>query len=293
VIKPMYYPVVLYPPLIREFIISSSKREEALKKEALKNKYLVKSQSPCHQPSAEPSLLARILVWIKNVWSRFWGEPQPPQQPRQSPQPPSPQQPKVDGGERMRRLKQLLAGKVMRPIGVSSAQRGVSEQRFYDTLRKFFPVTFGGEFPIPDSQYVYSADLQIIYGCGIAIDIEVDEPYDGRSLQPHHCLDQGKDQRRNEFFLKGNWIVVRFAEIQVVKYPYECAAVIEQVLSEITGGKPRLSIHKPLPPVKLWTISQAKKMARSRFRQTYLPGWNHNRNKPRKQVKRKHRKSSI
>lgn len=283
-IKPTHYPVILYPPLIREFIVSQSKREEVLK-----SRYFIKPQPPRpHQPSSEPSLLARILVWIKNVWSWFWGESQPPQQPRQSPQQPPPQQPKVDGGERMRRLKQLLAGKVMRPVGTSSAQRGVSEQKFYDTLRKFFPVTFGGEFPIPDSQYVYSADLQIIYGCGVAIDIEVDEPYDGRSLQPHHCLDQGKDQRRNEFFLKGNWIVVRFAEIQVVKYPYECAAVIERVLSEITGGKPRLSIHKPLPPVKLWTIAQAKKMARSRFRQTYLPGWNYNRNKPGKQ-----RKSSI
>lgn len=162
----------------------------------------------------------------------------------------------------------------MTSTAASSAQKGVSERDFLEVLRRFFPVEFGGEFPIPGSQYVYSADFQLIHESGLSIDIEVDEPYDGRTNKPHHCTDDQKDKRRNQFFLKGNWVVIRFAEIQVVKYPYECAVVVGQILSTITGDKSyQLEQHKPLPPVKPWTKAKARKMARCQFRQSYLPGW--------------------
>jgi hypothetical protein len=184
--------------------------------------------------------------------------------------------------ERQDKLKGLLYGKVMKSEVKSSAQQGVSEQDFWEVMRRFFPaVTFGYRFPIPGTDYAYSTDFQVIHETGVSIDIEVDEPYEGRTNQPHHCRDEGKDQRRNQFFLSGNWIVVRFAEIQVVKYPYECVAVIGEVLATVTGDETyRLPLRKPVQPVKCWTKAEARRMARSKFRQSYLPGcWTNHRRK--------------
>ncbi|HBL13793.1 MAG TPA: hypothetical protein DD379_20840 [Cyanobacteria bacterium UBA11162] len=157
----------------------------------------------------------------------------------------------------------------------STAQQGVSEQQFFKILQQYFPhISPGLMFAIPDSKYHYSTDFSLIDPTtGLSIDIEIDEPYEGRTKQPHHCLDQGKDRNRNQFFLAGNWVVIRFAEIQVVKYPHACAAAIASVLTQITGEDcyiKQFETIEPLPRVKPWTTAEARKMARKNFRQNYL-----------------------
>jgi len=178
-------------------------------------------------------------------------------------------------GERQKQLFALLDGKVRQPMGESTAQPGVSEGFFFKVLKHYFPdVTQGLTFAIPGSQYSYSSDFSLIDAAtGLAIDIEVDEPYEGRTKQPHHCLDQGKDQQRNQFFLAGNWVVIRFAEEQVVKHPRSCAGVIAQVLAQLTGDYDYLEALQDveqLPPVKQWTVTEARRMAKWNFRERYL-----------------------
>lgn len=177
---------------------------------------------------------------------------------------------------RQDRLKSLLLGRVQPPLKQeSTAQQGVSERTFYYWLLRYFPqVCQGGEFPIPDTGLRYSADFILYHKkSGLAIDLEIDEPYEGRSGTPHHCSDDPKDARRNQFFLERNWVVVRFSEWQVVKHPVSCCKVIASVVAQITGD---YSILIPfqgiadLPPCKQWTTKEAARMAKERYRDTYL-----------------------
>ena len=57
----------------------------------------------------------------------------------------------------------------------------------------------------------------------ILIDIEIDEPYDLSSRVPTHCL--GRDNKRDDFFSRRGWVVVRFTEYQIVTQINECCAV--------------------------------------------------------------------
>ena len=105
-------------------------------------------------------------------------------------------------------LKQLLIGKVMLPVATSTAQVGVSERFFLQYLTEYFvtetkqgeslQVIPGEELPIPGFDYNYSTDFSLVDPqSGLRIDVEIDEPYEGKTKKPHHCCDQGKDKRRN------------------------------------------------------------------------------------------------
>ncbi|MEL6163773.1 MAG: hypothetical protein AAFR37_08425 [Cyanobacteria bacterium J06628_3] len=92
--------------------------------------------------------------------------------------------------------------------------------------------------------------------------------------EPHHCIDQGKDTIRNQFFTNNNWVVIRFSEKQAVKYPYRCCKVIAQVIARVSGDftfLSQLNNVPSLPPEPMWTIKQAKKWAKDNYRRTYLP----------------------
>jgi hypothetical protein len=177
---------------------------------------------------------------------------------------------------REKHLKELLQGQVRQPNGTGEAQRGVSEKLFGRYLVKYFPeLVFGSvSFEIPGSDYRYSTDFCLgIEEVELWIDVEIDEPYEGRKKQPHHCLDTGKDEKRTQFFLEGNWVVIRFAEEQVVNNPLACCREIAQVLGTLTGNyqylTPLLSV-KPLEKVKRWTQAEALLMVKRKFRERYL-----------------------
>ena len=173
------------------------------------------------------------------------------------------------------KLRFFLADQVVQPTNKSDAPTGVSEKGFYQILRRLFPlVTQGMAFDNPEFSYPYSADFILVHESGLSIDIEVDEPYIGDTKAPHHCIDQGKDDTRNKFFTSNNWVVIRFSEKQVVKYPYSCCKFIALVLARVAGDLTylnQLGEIADLPSEPMWNIKQAKKWAKANYRKTYLP----------------------
>ncbi|HEY9864221.1 MAG TPA: hypothetical protein V6D21_08585 [Candidatus Obscuribacterales bacterium] len=182
--------------------------------------------------------------------------------------------------ERSKKLLFLLSKIVQHPSnqGNTGVQQGVSEKQFFIYLCRYFSGVYdfcmGVEFPIPNTSFCYTADFILIHqATGLAIDIEIDEPYDGKTGKPHHCVDQNKDQQRNRFFLERNWVVIRFSEYQVVKCPEGCCKAIAQVIFQITGdyrGLIKLQNVKELVPQKQWKVKEAVYMAKTNFRQSYL-----------------------
>lgn len=173
------------------------------------------------------------------------------------------------------KLRFFLADKVLQPVNKSDAPTGVSEKAFYQILRRLFgSVTQGMAFDNPEFSYPYSADFILVHESGLSIDIEIDEPYVGNTKAPHHCVDQGKDDTRNKFFTSNNWVVIRFSEKQVVKYPYSCCKFIALVLARVAGDLTylnQLGEIADLPYEPMWNIKQAKKWAKANYRKTYLP----------------------
>ncbi|QIR37270.1 hypothetical protein HCG51_11470 [Tolypothrix sp. PCC 7910] len=177
------------------------------------------------------------------------------------------------------KLRCWLTGKILQPIGLSNATIGVSEKAFYRVLQRVFgTITQGVAFENPQFSYPYSADFVLIHPSSLSIDIEIDEPYVGDTKAPHHCINQGKDDIRNKFFTNSNWVVIRFSEKQVVKYPHSCCKAIAKVIAQVTGDRSYLNSLQPipdLPPEPMWTIKQAKKWAKEDYRKTYLPVYLH------------------
>ncbi|MGB5772702.1 MAG: hypothetical protein WBM32_22965, partial [Crocosphaera sp.] len=174
-----------------------------------------------------------------------------------------------------RKLKDILKDKVEQPLKESNATKGVSETMFLEALRTILPsAKFGGEFPITGSRHSYSIDIAFVDDdTGLSIDVEIDEPYEGKSKQPHHCLDDDKDRNRNRFFNERNWIVVRFAEEQVVKNTQGCCRYLAEVIVNFTQDKSLLEKVQEFPslePMKAWTSWEARQLAVWKHRETYL-----------------------
>jgi hypothetical protein len=173
--------------------------------------------------------------------------------------------------------KALLRDIVKLPLTPCKVQQGVSENTFLRYLLSYFAnqiVCQSVPLEIYGSNRYYWADF-ILYDrhFGLALDIEIDEPYVGNTGKPHHCLDFHKDIIRNRFFLQRNWVIIRFAEIQVVKYPLSCCKTIAQTIAKITGDKRNLMILDSLPDLPLqkrWTNKEARQMAKNNYRQFYL-----------------------
>jgi hypothetical protein len=184
---------------------------------------------------------------------------------------------KIELDSRNRLLKDLMSLRVS-PNGTSQARQGVSEERFMQYLQQYFEeVVQAAEFKIPSSQRSYSADFTVIHTpSGIGIDVEIDEPYAGKSKKPTHCCDADSDMRRNQLFLEWNWIVVRFTEKQVVQAPLSCCKFLAIAIAFVTGDRSylkQLETEPDLLSVKPWTTREARAMAKSNYRLTYLPGF--------------------
>lgn len=175
-------------------------------------------------------------------------------------------------------LKVLFQGCVASPDGNGIAKQGVSEKEFFRYLLCTFLenlICQAVEFEIPGSSRRYSADFILYHqSSGLALDIEIDEPYAGDTGKPHHCIDVDDDKIRNRFFLERNWGVVRFAEIQVVRHPWNCCKAIAQIIARLTGDDSVFILLQRLADVPLqkqWTKREARLMAKNNYRQSYLP----------------------
>ena len=127
---------------------------------------------------------------------------------------------------------------------------------------------------IPNFKYGYTTDFALIEPHTLlAIDIEIDEPYDGKSKKPHHCQDITKDERRNQFFNERGWVVIRFSELQIVSQPESCCKAISLLMSRLTGLEVYRDRTSYLPNLKqdtTWTQKKATILARRRYREKYL-----------------------
>ena len=104
---------------------------------------------------------------------------------------------------------------------------------------------------------------------GLMIDIEIDEPYIAKTGAPIHCYKDDDD--RNHALVDDNWIVLRFTEEQIIRFPDICMAYIRTVCSSILT-------HKGCDIPMTWEFSQnhwssyeARQMADSNYRLKYLP----------------------
>jgi hypothetical protein len=297
------YPVVLYPKLILKFLADGSQTNQLNHQKINSLSSITVKKNPKYFSQLSPNLVGIALFIIALFFFIFWLLIQfnnliglalglillglssfqnyifrfsANRQIKVKNQPIK-QLNKIDSSTKMSarsiQLKHLLKGKVLQPSGTSIVQQGVSEKTFFRHLQTIFPgVQQGLEFS-SNYKYPYSADFVYIHSSGLSLDLEIDEPYVGNTKQPHHTIDRSKDEIRNQFFTANNWIVIRFAEEQVVRYPLSCCKVIADVIEEV-GGDPtfseRLKDISSLPPVPRWNAKQARRMAKQDYRYSYL-----------------------
>jgi len=121
-------------------------------------------------------------------------------------------------------------------------------------------------------RFSYKPDFIIeVKELNLFIDIEIDEPYVGSNGSPIH-FKKSNDNLRNNFFIDNKWIVIRFAEIQVVKYPTECCLLINTLIKCLKEGNviDNEKIKSIVPNVQGWDKAESNKLAFNRFRNTYL-----------------------
>jgi hypothetical protein len=146
-------------------------------------------------------------------------------------------------------------------------------KEFIEFLSRFFPnrVSQEGELEVPGTRIgrVYSPDAILRFG-EINIVVEIDEPYVGSTRRPTHCINS-YDVDRNKVFSEHGWMVVRFAEEQIVKQPDECIFFLVDLVSTIDPSLWFTPTSMSWPSlVPQWTMAQAEKMAEEGYREKYL-----------------------
>jgi hypothetical protein len=77
---------------------------------------------------------------------------------------------------------------------------------------------------------------------------------------------------KSELYFLG--IIYQFSTLSTQKPPYSCCKVIAEVIERVAGDYTCLTQLKNVPNLPLepmWTIKQAKVMAKLDYRKTYLP----------------------
>ena len=161
-----------------------------------------------------------------------------------------------------------------------SASKGLSEAYFLSYLQKWFVSPWRIlEHCKFDSRYTPTADFILIHDdLKLAVDLEIDEPYSLKKLEPIHYIEDSWYIIRDRMFIDLGYIVIRFAEYQVAKYPDYCclhiARVLNQFLTPLKISLPDSIKISPLPSsawkVKAWTAKEAQMMAKARIREQYL-----------------------
>lgn len=153
---------------------------------------------------------------------------------------------------------------------------GVSEPRLFDALKKLteiekeIEVIQNVSLPIKRRNYGYKPDIAILWKSkGIAIDVEIDEPYDIKNREPIHCKDDEKDYIRNAYFLENGWFVIRIAEEQVIKNVDGIYGYVSKIISTLTKDE-RFANDCSIDSVMRWTKEEAQKMAADGYREKYL-----------------------
>ena len=163
-----------------------------------------------------------------------------------------------------------------------SANKGLSESYYLSYLQKWFdyPWRIIEHCQFQGERYTPTADFILINDdLKLGIDLEIDEPYTLKESMPIHLVEDRKYIVRDKFFLGLGYIVIRFAEYQIAKYPDYCCLHIVRVLNQFLEQEQKLSIPhgteiQPLKPqdwkVKTWTQKESQIMAANKIRDRYL-----------------------
>jgi hypothetical protein len=160
-----------------------------------------------------------------------------------------------------------------RPAGMGKHHGAGLRSVFAQVLERYFPgqVQPSAYLPIPDFPHPYTTDCTLEVD-GLHIDIEIDEPYVWKTKEPHHCVDDFRDERRDQFFMERGWVVIRFSEKQVVTQPDACCGVIARTIA-ILRGPPLPDWARwvgALQEDPRWTIEQARIYAQQDYRRSYI-----------------------
>ncbi len=173
---------------------------------------------------------------------------------------------------RQRQLLDILRATKLNDGNNSKARRGMCEAKFAKHLKRYFEQNIYERLTlsIPNFDKPYSPDFAYIdRGLNLYIDIEIDEPY--TNSKPIHFV--GANDRRNQFFSQRGWIIIRFCEEQVVRYPRQCCKAIAEVIADILGDRLELTRFEStpdLPKIKHWSRGEAILMIKNQARDRYL-----------------------
>ncbi|MBO3458423.1 endonuclease domain-containing protein [Aetokthonos hydrillicola Thurmond2011] len=162
----------------------------------------------------------------------------------------------------------------IKPTGSGTAPVGASEEQFGKVLRLYFSDWVRAQQEmLPDGhEHPYTADFLIVEPItGLHLDIEVDESHCFSTGEPTHFI--GDDDYRNKCFVEAGWVVIRFAEEQVVSQPTRCCRFIANVLAKVTGNTgitQQFANVLPVTPMKQWSRPQAASLKKKKYRQRYL-----------------------
>ena len=158
------------------------------------------------------------------------------------------------------------------PITELAPKQGRSEAYFLAFLRQHFgtnTIFINHRVPVDDERLKtkwYYPDFIYHDASGLCIDIEIDEPYALDSRKPIHC--QGQDDYRNAFFLRKQWVVVRFTEAQVRQHPFLCCQELAALIFHLNGRHYAARLyHDRLPRQPQWDQAEARRRARNNTRE--------------------------
>lgn len=163
-----------------------------------------------------------------------------------------------------------------------SANKGLSESYFLSYLQKWFsyPWRIIEHCQFQGERYTPTADFILINDdLKLGIDLEIDEPYTLKDSMPIHLVEDKKYITRDKFFLGLGYIVIRFAEYQVVKYPDYCCLHIVRVLNQFLERDLKIRVPDETEiqalgtqdwRVKTWTQRESQIMAKNKVRDGYL-----------------------
>ena len=162
----------------------------------------------------------------------------------------------------------------------SYVAKGKSELYFYRSLiqTKEFDFTIYPNTKIEIEgdydDYYYYPDFILEDDYGIYYDIEIDEPYTAKEKLPIHYIyddDNNCDAYRNMILSDKGYVVIRFAESQIILHTKECIEYILLIRKQIHSMHIE-SISKNVIDfsVAKWSYDEADNLANEDFRKEYL-----------------------
>lgn len=158
----------------------------------------------------------------------------------------------------------------------SNLNKGYSEDYFYRYLIDRFPNNIYRDIILEDFEFNLPYQPDFLFqdqNTLLHIDIEIDEPYIKQTKRPIHYLKNNShiDEHRDYFFTSNGWIVIRFAEEQVIKFPESCCDYIAKIIYKLTEKNDwMINDNLDLLPIKAWSYEESLNMMERNFREEYF-----------------------